>query len=1077
MSVRLFEKGGLRVNENIVLEALQADAKNGQSNEVYVVDDKATNTVKVLMNEGRVWELFSAATKLEKDRESRYSDYDQMEEDPIISSALELVVDDATQYSNEMNGTLWIGGKHKYGHELQEFLSTIDFENKVWGWTYNIAKYGDFMLRVYPKKGEGITNIRESEHPKSVYRIDIDGKLACFIKKDISARKEEIMDSSGYVHFINNFKPNFESVKVKMWEDEMQKSVEGEDKTGEAEDEPAEYGDKTKDTKPFDKSTWDVDSGDPQKSPSRRMIDANRRGDVPKGERKLVEKILTSMYGTSILQNARLIYRILNLLEVSLALARLARSPLIRVFYVNTEGMTKDERRDLIQDLEQKFMQKKAIDIPVNFYRMKYNPLQYNDEVFIPYTGTKGDMRVETVGGDVNIKDIVDIEYIRDKLLAAIRIPGAFLGMCLRGNTGIRLCDGTTPTIREMFENKEYFRGKTIFTSDKDGRVHATNISDINKTRLNAKYVRVHLDNGEYFDVTPDHRCMLRDGSYKEAEKLVSGESLMPLYYFELSGAEKGYYGIIDNKDRHYVRVHRLVAEDLLNGGKVLSSEQVVHHRDKVKSNNDALNLAICENRREHFVKYHPEMASVLDMGRSLGSVSARKRREAMSSEERLEYSKRMSVLGKGRKKPDGFGAKVSKSLMGINRDYQKGENNPMANPEYREKARQGIIKAIQEGRRKSFNYMKTISPDSPEFASWKGKMVQGRWGDYHPQEFEICCDECGKMFMKKVPYNDISSYLQTPRFCCVRCQRVCRAKANSKMISERKMAANCYNHRVVNVEYLDVVEDAYDLTVESDNHNFSLSCGVFVHNSESIPGFSGSQTLTRLDIRYARMVKKVQRALIEGMYRLFQIHLSYKYSQDISVEDLSIGMVPISSAEEDSRLEYTERKIGIATSMLGLSGEMEGIINKKMYVEYIFKQIFAFPDLDIDKLLGNKSSSSKSDALGSRGSVPVPRRKGKPSGDDEGDEEGKGGGKGGSGEEGEGEEEGVESELDILQEEGDGSNGSGTTKVRAEKIRNLVGSGFWIKERVNKPSHSDLRVPAIQERAKLLHVRSTECI
>jgi len=675
MSVRLFEKGGLRVNENIVLEALQADAKNGQSNEVYVVDDKATNTVKVLMNEGRVWELFSAATKLEKDRESRYSDYDQMEEDPIISSALELVVDDATQYSHEMNGTLWIGGKHKYGHELQEFLSTIDFENKVWGWTYNIAKYGDFMLRVYPKKGEGITNIRESEHPKSVYRIDIDGKLACFIKKDISARKEEIMDSSGYVHFINNFKPNFESVKVKMWEDEMQKSVEGEDKTGEAEDEPAEYGDKTKDTKPFDKSTWDVDSGDPQKSPSRRMIDANRRGDVPKGERKLVEKILTSMYGTSILQNARLIYRILNLLEVSLALARLARSPLIRVFYVNTEGMTKDERRDLIQDLEQKFMQKKAIDIPVNFYRMKYNPLQYNDEVFIPYTGTKGDMRVETVGGDVNIKDIVDIEYIRDKLLAAIRIPGAFLGM------------------------------------------------------------------------------------------------------------------------------------------------------------------------------------------------------------------------------------------------------------------------------------------------------------------------------------------------------------------------------------------------------------------SESIPGFSGSQTLTRLDIRYARMVKKVQRALIEGMYRLFQIHLSYKYSQDISVEDLSIGMVPISSAEEDSRLEYTERKIGIATSMLGLSGEMEGIINKKMYVEYIFKQIFAFPDLDIDKLLGNKSSSSKSDALGSRGSVPVPRRKGKPSGDDEGDEEGKGGGKGGSGEEGEGEEEGVESELDILQEEGDGSNGSGTTKVRAEKIRNLVGSGFWIKERVNKPSHSDLRVPAIQERAKLLHVRSTECI
>jgi hypothetical protein len=650
MSVRLFQKGDSRVNDNMILEALQADAQGGRSNDVYVVDDKATDTVKVLMNEGRLWELFSAATRLEKDRESRYSDYDQMEEDPIISSALELIVDDATQYSHEMNATLWVGGvggKHKYQEELHEFLSMIDFENKVWGWTYNIAKYGDFFLRVFPEQGVGISNIRESEHPKSVYRVDIDGKLACFIKKDTSTRKEEIMDSSGYVHFINNFKPNFESVKVKLWEDSVKKSENG--KKPDEDGQPAEYGDKTRDTAPYDKATYDVDAGDPQKSPSRHMIDMNRQpgGGIAPGQRKMVERILTSMYGTSVLQNARLIYRILNLLEVSLALARLARSPLIRVFYVNTEGMTKDERKELIRDLEQKFMQKKAIDIPVNFYRMKYNPLQYNDEVFIPYTGTKGDMRVETVGGDVNIKDIVDIEYIRDKLLAAIRIPGAFLGM------------------------------------------------------------------------------------------------------------------------------------------------------------------------------------------------------------------------------------------------------------------------------------------------------------------------------------------------------------------------------------------------------------------SESIPGFAGSQTLTRLDIRYARMVKKVQRALIEGMYRLFQIHLSYKYGQNISVEDLTIGMVPISSAEEDSRLEYMERKIGIATSMLGLSGEMEGIVDKAVYLEYIFKQLFAFPDLDLDKLfkrvvkkkavLPGAVTGTSSSAFGAK--------------------------------EGEGTED---LDFDTLQEEGNGSNGNGNgiAKDRANKIRNLVGQGFWITDQV-RPSHRDLKIPALQERAKRIYVRN----
>ena len=40
----------------------------------------------------------------------------------------------------------------------------------------------------------------------------------------------------------------------------------------------------------------------------------------------------------------------------------------------------------------------------------------------------------------------------------------------------------------------------------------------------------VYLDNNDYFDCTPDHPCMLRDGTYKEAKELQPAESLMPLY-------------------------------------------------------------------------------------------------------------------------------------------------------------------------------------------------------------------------------------------------------------------------------------------------------------------------------------------------------------------------------------------------------------------------------------------------------------------------------------------------------------------------------------------------------------------
>ena len=48
-------------------------------------------------------------------------------------------------------------------------------------------------------------------------------------------------------------------------------------------------------------------------------------------------------------------------------------------------------------------------------------------------------------------------------------------------------------------------------------------------------------------------------------------------------------------------------------------------------------------------------------------------------------------------------------------------------------------------------------------------------------------------------------------------------------------------NHKVTNIEYITETEDVFDIEVE-DNHNFALSCGVFVHNSkDSADGICGA--------------------------------------------------------------------------------------------------------------------------------------------------------------------------------------------------------------------------------------------
>ena len=48
-------------------------------------------------------------------------------------------------------------------------------------------------------------------------------------------------------------------------------------------------------------------------------------------------------------------------------------------------------------------------------------------------------------------------------------------------------------------------------------------------TRKNEELVRIHLDDGSYFDTTHDHKWIMRDGSERRADELNVYDSLMTL--------------------------------------------------------------------------------------------------------------------------------------------------------------------------------------------------------------------------------------------------------------------------------------------------------------------------------------------------------------------------------------------------------------------------------------------------------------------------------------------------------------------------------------------------------------------
>ncbi len=162
---------------------------------------------------------------------------------------------------------------------------------------------------------------------------------------------------------------------------------------------------------------------------------------------------------------------------------------------------------------------------------------------------------------------------------------------CLTGDTLIAVADGRVSVpIKQLADEKKQV---PVYCYDGE-KITISKATNFRKTRKKAQIIQVNLEDGSSFKATPDHKIMLRDGTYTEVRNFVNGMSLMP--YHKVT--RKGYFYVYLNNGQR-VRDHEIIFE--YNKGPISSfgiENPNIHHIDGNKLNNSIKNLQLLSAKK-----------------------------------------------------------------------------------------------------------------------------------------------------------------------------------------------------------------------------------------------------------------------------------------------------------------------------------------------------------------------------------------------------------------------------------------------------------------------------------------------
>lgn len=276
-----------------------------------------------------------------------FRDYDTMDMDPIIASALDIYADECVT-KNELGEILII---HSSNDNIKQilynlFYDILNIEFNMWSWTRNLVKYGDFYLKMYISPEYGVYMVE----PISAYNV--------------TRVENSDLTNKNYVKFQINLPEGGRLEELENY----------------------------------------------QVAHFRMLSDSNF---IP--------------YGKSIIEGGRRVWKQLSLMEDAMLIHRVMRAPEKRIFKVDVGNIPPSEVDQYMQKLMDKMKKVPYIDERTGDYNLRFNLQNMVEDFYLPVRGSDSGTSIEPLSG-MEFNGIDDIEYLRNKMLAALKIPKAFLG-------------------------------------------------------------------------------------------------------------------------------------------------------------------------------------------------------------------------------------------------------------------------------------------------------------------------------------------------------------------------------------------------------------------------------------------------------------------------------------------------------------------------------------------------------------------------------------------------------------------------------------------------------------------------